>query len=544
MAMANRLQAIQNWIASLKGTNPALLGEYTRTPFWRRQRLLSAGVYLAALAAFGVTIGLTAQNYIMLMMVPIALLCGLIIWALPETKNPPLRLIDILLVAFLVALMGWPDYLALSLPGLPWITAIRLTMVPLALILLTCLSVSRSFREQLVSIINTTPLTWKFLVIFSAICGLSIAYSINPSASISRFVVSQFTWTLIFFSAAWVFTRPGRATFLAFLLWGFSLYVIAIGLVEWRMNALPWVGRIPSFLVIEDPTIEMILSAKARAATGIYRVQSKFTTPLGLAEFLAYTTPFVLYFLVYSNKILVKAAALLSLPLILYCIILTDSRLGFVGFCLSILLFAIAWAVLRWMKVRGSLLGPAITIAYPAVFMGFIAATFLVGRLRAKVWGTGAHSFSTHAREEQWALGMPMIFDRPWGYGMGQGAAKLGYVDSGGVFSIDSYFLLVGLDVGVLGFLAFLGIFVPQLMYVVKYLPKIRTMEHLLIIPLTISIANFLVIKVIFAQTENHPLSFACLGAISAMLYRLSKEQDKIAPGDTLVFTNSKEVSA
>lgn len=202
MAMANRLQAIQNWIASLKGTNPALLGEYTRTPFWRRQRLLSAGVYLAALAAFGVTIGLTAQNYIMLMMVPIALLCGLIIWALPETKNPPLRLIDILLVAFLVALMGWPDYLALSLPGLPWITAIRLTMVPLALILLTCLSVSRSFREQLVSIINTTPLTWKFLVIFSAICGLSIAYSINPSASISRFVVSQFTWTLIFFSAA------------------------------------------------------------------------------------------------------------------------------------------------------------------------------------------------------------------------------------------------------------------------------------------------------------------------------------------------------
>ena len=520
---------------------PPTIAEYNRGPFWKNHRIIAGLLYAALLIVYGVAIGMTGRFYLLQLAVPLIVLAALVIWALPDAKNPPTNWIVFLLFAFIVALLSWPDYLAFAIPGLPWITAIRLVAFPLALVMLICLSVSRSFRAEMLTVLNATPLTWKMLVGFTVIAALSIAVSSNISLSVNKFIVAQLYWTLIFFGSAWVFIRSGRATLLAYLIWGFAIYVCAIGILEWRMQALPWAGRIPSFLVVEDPAVQNILAAKARAATGIYRVQSKFTTPLGLAEFLGLMTPIVLYFLIFARHLAVKLAALASLPLILYTILLTDSRLGFVGFSMSFLLFLLAWAIMRWMRVKGSIFGPAVTLGYPAVFLGFIASTFLVGRIRALVWGTGAHSFSTEAREDQVANGIPMILSQPWGYGIGRGAEQLGYTNLEGTLTIDSYYLLIGLEFGVIGFLLYFGMFVAQICYAMSMFPKIRTMEQLLLIPLMIALTNFVIIKSIFAQQENHPLIFAILGAMTALVLRVRNEQDTPSPQDHVVFERDQK---
>lgn len=536
MALLQPLRLAQELADRWRKPRPPVLPSYTGIPFWQHHRILFGLIYAALVAVYGVVIGISGRFYLMQLALPLIVLLGLVVWALPDSKRPPTRWIAILLFAFLVALLAWPDYLAFALPGLPWITAIRLTAAPLALIFLICLSISHAFRAELQAVLSATPLTWKMLAGFVLIAGLSIGFSSNISLSINKFVVAQLYWTLIFFCAAWVFIKPGRTMLLAYLLWGFAIYVCAIGILEWRMQALPWAGRIPSFLVIEDPAVQRILSFRARAATGIYRIQSKFTTPLGLAEFLSLATPLILYFLLYSRSMIIKFLALISLPLILYTIILTDSRLGFVGFCMSFLLFLLAWAVMRWARVKGSIFGPAVTLAYPAVFIAFITSTFFVGRIRALVWGTGAQSFSTDAREEQIAAGIPMILSRPWGYGIGRGAEQLGFTNLEGALTIDTYYLLVGLEFGVLGFLLYFGMFIAQMWYAAVALPKIRTMEHLLIVPLTITLMNFVIIKSIFSQQENHPLAFALLGVITALLFRIRNEQVTAPPKDRVIF--------
>lgn len=520
------------------------LPAYAGRPFWQRHRIVAGLLYAAVLILYGFAIGLAGRFYLLQLLVPLILLIALVIWALPEARHPPTQWVVALLFAFIVALLAWPDYLAFALPGLPWITAIRLTSAPLALMFLICLSISGAFRAEIANVLRATPLTWKMLIGFTATAALSIAFSSNVPQSINKFIIAQLYWTLIFFCCAWVFIKPGRATVLAYLLWGFALCVCAIGVLEWRMQALPWAGRIPSFLVIEDPAVQNILAAKARAATGIYRVQSKFTTPLGLAEFLGLITPVLLYFLFFARSLMVRLAALASLPLVLFTILLTDSRLGFVGYSMSFLLFLLAWAILRWKRVSGSIFGPAVTLGYPAVFLGFIASTFLIGRVRALVWGTGAHSFSTDAREDQIASGIPMILSQPWGHGIGRGAETLGYTNLEGMLTIDTYYLLVGLEFGVVGFILYFGAFVAQICYAMMVLPRIRTREQLLLVPFMIALTNFVIIKSIFSQQENHPLAFTILGTMTALILRVRNQPGTPAPQERLVFERDKDAAA
>lgn len=47
----------------------------------------------------------------------------------------------------------------------------------------------------------------------------------------------------------------------------------------------------------------------------------------------------------------------------------------------------------------------------------------------------------------------------------------------------------------------------------------------MLLIPLTIALANFVVIKTILSQLDNHPLVFAMLGASVALIHRARQEE-------------------
>jgi hypothetical protein len=522
-------QGITGWRKSKPPKVPIRL-PYAKPNRLQRNRWKAAAALFVATLIYVLAFQLVGRFMIVQFLLPLVILLLMTIWALPEMGAPPRKFLTGLLFAFLIALLLWPDYLAIALPGMPWITALRLTGFPLALITLYCLSTSRLFKGELRDILGQAKPMGPLLAILAFAMTLSVIVSNDLGVSANKWVVVAINWACIFIVSAYVFKQGDSAVHFACLIWIVSIIVCLIGLWEARNSQIVWANSIPSFLKVEDEAVQRILSGKSRAATGIYRVQSKFTTPLGFAEFLALASPFVLHFALSARLLIVRLAAWLTMPLLFLLVVKTDSRLGAAGFFLTLIFFVLVWGSMKWHRDRRSLFGPAITLAYPLIFAAFILATFFVGRLRGMVWGTGAHQFSDMAREVQWGMALPKILMRPWGHGVGQGAEVLGYTNRAGVITIDSYYLSVGLEIGWLGIIGFYGLIIAAIILVLRNARKITTANQLIAIPCAIALTNFLIIKSVLSQQENHPLAFAMLGLIAGLLW--SMKQPKPASGD------------
>ena len=502
-----------------------VLATYARPNWIQRHRMLCILVLLGFAFFYSAAFTLIGRFMLMPFMTPLAILLGLVVWMLPENDRPPTRALERLTFAYIVALLCWPDYLAIALPGLPWITLLRLTGFPLVITLLLCVSVSPTFRAEMKDRLSAVPAIWKCVLAVTIIALFSIALSKNVSGSSSRFVVMLVNWTGAFFVGVYILSLPRRIEWLGYLLWGIAIYVTAIGFQEWRFSHVPWAGHIPSFLAIEDESVLKILAGSARAATGVYRVQSKFTTSSGLAEYLSMALPFILHVMVRTRRTGVRLAALASIPPIIWVLIKTDSRIGMVGLFLSLLFYALAWGAMRWRFDKGSLFGPAVTLAYPAIFTGFVIATFFVGRLRNSVWGTGATAASTQSRRMMYEMGIPMVLKNPQGHGLGMGGITLGFVNPAGTLTIDTYYLAVALELGVLGFFLYFGMFLVAIFQGAKTVWRAPTGDALYLVPVTIALTNFFVIKSVFSQLENHPLAFMLLGASVGLIWRARREE-------------------
>lgn len=501
-----------------------ILATYTAPAFYQRHRKKLLLALLAWTFLYGAAFGLTTTYFLLQLTIPLILLAAAVIWLLPESERAPVGTLSKLLFAFVAVLLVWPDYLAVALPGLPWITAVRLIGVPLAFVLFVCLSASADMREQIMETMNVAPWVWKLMAAFGVLALLAVALSTDVRISTSKLVVATMNWFLIFFVAVYVFRKPQSVLRLGYMLWIIAILVSLIGIQEWRHSAVPWAGHIPGFLAIQDDTVQRILSGTARAATGKYRVQSKFTTSLGLAEFYALVIPFIMHFAFKARLLLIRIAAIGSLPFLFWMIILTDSRLGVVGFLLSSILYVAVWALWRRRTHAEGVIGSAILALYPIFFTGFIAATFFVGRLRLIVWGSGAQQASNDSRKLQVAMGIPKILARPWGYGMGRSGDALGFANGAGVVTVDSYYLTIGLEYGILGVLVYFTIFANGIWNGVTRVSRAYSPETEMIAPVTISLVNFFVIKSIFSQQDNHALVFMVLGALVALCWKIDRK--------------------
>jgi len=265
-----------------------------------------------------------------------------------------------------------------------------------------------------------------------------------------------------------------------------------------------------------------------RAYTNRYRAQATFGTPLGLGEYLALTTPFVLELATSRHAWKLRLAALASLPLLFFAVILTDSRLGMIGCLLSYLLYGMIAAGRLWKQKRSSLLGPAVSLGYPAIFCLAVAATFFVGKLRVKVWGGGAQQASSGARLAQYQMGIAKFVHNPFGYGIGMGAETLDFRPFGEL-TIDTYYISIALEYGLLGFILYFGMIAVATVSAGRRALGLKSSEmkdEPLFVPLTIAMINFLVIKTVFSQQDNHPIIYMMLGAIVALSSRTAPLSD------------------
>jgi hypothetical protein len=497
------------------------IGRYAHRHFLRRYRWLCFLALTVFALLYGFAFALFGRYLLVQLTAPLVVLTGITLWVLPDMARVPERWLPPMLTVFVFGLLCWPDYIAFAVPGLPWVTMTRLTGVPLTIILLVCVSCSAAFRARIAEICSATPWLWKLLVAFMVIAGLSIALSSNIVFSINRYVLALYSWAAVFVVATYVFVQPGRIRRFAYYLWIIAIYVSVIGVYEARYSRLPWAGRIPSFLKIEDPQVLYILSGVSRAATGVYRVQSKFGISLGLGEFLGMSVPFILHIMVTARRLWVRVAAFATLPMIFYVVLRTDSRLAVIGFFMSILIYLFFWASMRWYRHKDSLFGPLITLGYPAIFMAFIVLSFAWRRLEVLVWGGGAQQNSTDARRYQYEAGLRMVAKNPIGHGIGEGAQTLGYIAPGAdMLTIDTYYLAVALEFGVVGFIVYYAMVVLGIWHSGKTAIMTRDPELAFMGAACIAMINFFISKSVFSQTENHPLMFIMLGLIVAAVFR------------------------
>ncbi len=158
--------------------------------------------------------------------------------------------------------------------------------VTLALIFLICVSVSAALRRDLAESLRAQPAIWMLVVAFAVIQTYCVVLSPMPIQSLDRYVNMQTTWTLMFFVAAWLFTKPGMVERWTLALWLSAVIAGVIGIAEWRVHHVLWMGHLPSFLEM-DPAVARELMPEFRNYTSIYRVQSVFSTAIGFGEFIS-----------------------------------------------------------------------------------------------------------------------------------------------------------------------------------------------------------------------------------------------------------------
>jgi hypothetical protein len=476
---------------------------------------------------YGMAFGLFANSALAVLLAPVFGLLGLVFWALPDVRSAPIRTMDALFFVTTFTIAVWPNYLALALPGLPWITFSRLADGPLVIVFLYCVSTSKTLRRDLYDIANVAPLIWKFLVGFVFIQLLTIPFSAEPATSVEKFISAQLSWTATFFIAAFIFSRKGAAVKWAAFLWIFAIFQGVLSILEHARGHVLWINSIPSFLQISDPVIQKYLEPKFRGYHTEYRSQGTFNGPLQLGQFISLCFVFVIHFAVEARTATTRLLARISVPFLLVVALATGSRSSAAAFLVAIVLYSL-YVVAKWVRRHPhGLLAPLLILAYPAFGLMAFISTFFVGRLRAKIWGTGTTSqASSQGRVDQYNMGIPKILHQPWGHGIGQGAKTLGYFQPDGTLTIDSYYLTLALEYGIIGLIVYLTLFLYAAYTAIRsaMLNASKDWETTLLAPAGIALVDFIVIKAVFSEDDNHIFFFAVLGMVVALLWRRSRE--------------------
>jgi hypothetical protein len=490
---------------------------------WRRAaRILTPLTLTMFCFVYGFFFALTAPILIVPFTAPVLILALLSIWALPDVDTAPVKSLELFFSAGLLQLILWPNYLALALPGLPWITATRLTMFPAAFLLLLCLSSSRTFRKNMFEAADGAPVVFTLLVMMAVNSFISLPISKAVGVSLNKILVEQFTWTGMLLAGLYVFRMPRRAErYVSFLLL-LVPPIALLALVEFQETHVPWLDHVPSFLKVPDPAAQLAIHNQTRSATGQYRAKATFSTGLGLAEYISLMTPFALHWAAGRYAFAKRLAGLALLPVIYIVVRMTDSRLGVLGYLVSTATYVLVWALVRFRRRINDLAAAILVYAYPAAIIGLLAASLVVHKIHVLIFGGGPQVASNYQRQEQFRMAMPPFLHNPIGYGDGQAGVRMGY-GSGDFIAIDSYWIAVSLDYGAIGMVLYVGLFAVTIYAALTTLlrhPEVARGETALMIPLVSLLVAFLVIRGVYAEEGIHPLVFSLLAMALCLISR------------------------
>lgn len=501
--------------------NP-VLGNYYRSALSPkgRRRLLTGFVILNFILGFFFAV-LPDQSKAMLT-IPLFVMAGLIVWLLPETGKPPTAFLTKMFFGYFIALLLWPYYLAIQLPGAPLIEIRRAFLFLGILAMLVSLSVSTKFIREMKEIMAAAPTFFKILFGLIIAQTLSVVGAEDMPGAFSAYMRIQLACSVMLFMAIFVLSKPGRVAYFANMIRVVAVALGIIAVLEYENQGILWANHIPSFLRVDDPAMTNLLDSAFRA--GDYRVVGTFSVPLCYAEFMALTLPFFLHYILFGKNRLYKFILLGCDALVITAILLTQARVGIVGIMVTHGIYGFIWSIRFWRTNKDSLFGPALALTYPVGLVFFALAMTFIGRLRGMWMGGATEGASTLGRLAQ-AEKFPEVFvHRPlFGYGPSQGAKALNFRNPAGELSIDSGLLNIPLSYGAIGAALYFGMFIYMLIMGMKLAFNARDEEISHAMPAAVAVAFWLVSRIVLAQDDNSSFMYMMLATLVALSYQQKK---------------------
>lgn len=520
------------WHGRMISDRDRILPPYTRRVNSLRHRLAKAAV-IAAVLVFAIVMGFWVAIFntfvIPLFGTVIGILLLIAMWMADDTEPDLRRYGSFLFLAFISLTVAWPNYMAIAIPGLPWITPTRLFLGLSAAVLLFQTAQSAAARGLISGAIRGQRAAYVGLLIFILLMAATSPLSRTPGDALTFVLQQAVLWIIPLLLGLWLFNDE-RLVERTVAIIGLSLLpVMVLTFFEYR-NKLPiWIPHIPSFLQVEGPQMEAFLSAQIRH-DGTYRAKGNFGVPLYFTQVLLMMLPFVLHWILDAISPARRGLALAYLFCLLVVIWMNNTRTATTG---QLVVFAGMLGIFglrHYLHVRSKLdmTAPAITVGVP-VAAGVLAVLIAISpRLQTMTVGGSQHAGSDEVRAEQWARAWAAVFRNPFGYGAHESGPLTGRLRNG-VWIVDSTWINFLVDYGVvaaLGWAFFLGAVAAS--GVLIYLQRVDRSADLCG-PSSVAIGTFMMMMYTTSYYGNIPFVMIFVSIITATRYRL-EIAGKLAP--------------
>ncbi|WP_191252575.1 O-antigen ligase family protein [Kordiimonas sediminis] len=490
-------------------------------------------MFVAALSLFcGFVIAAFATSSLRLL-IPIAVIIILFcIWALPAKEKSLEGFIIFGTSTFVVVFLFFPPYLSvLPIPGNAWIGAPRIVLYLTIGVFLIGLSTSRKIKANIFNVYQNNRRLCQCILALLAVQFTGIFFS-PKILSIVWDLIKYTTYTIFpFLFIIATFTKFKQLKLLLILM-VLSLPVWGIlAPVELKTGNIIYLEFMPGWAFGTDEVTQKILTPTYKG--GNYRIKGPSITPLEFGELIGVILPITVALMMEKFNVAIRILGAIFYILGGLAVFYTGSRLGLIISIVGTVSYLFFWAVRLWIHDKKNLIGPAIASIYPAFVIALVSVILASNKLHNIILGGGDTAASTNARFKMWEKGFPIIFERPlFGHGFSTAATVLNYRDFQGNVQIDSYWLSVFLDSGLLGG----GIFA------VLFFLAIRNSMQLYLFtkvahegfPYTNALASsfiaFIVGKLVLSQDANHSLIYIFLAILCSVTTIFNSQATRYRP--------------
>lgn len=435
------------------------------------------------------------------------------------------RYLTYLLPLYIVLSIVWPHYLSLNFGG-PDITPARIVLLVMLIIWFVAL-ISKSYRHELVHNFRQSKLFYTMLFVYLILRLFSAILSSFPVESLYRYANELLSVIVVSFIAITAIRTKHDLKRLLLLLLICTGWLVIVSTLEIVYSSNPITWFIPPGFHFSNEYVNLALDPKFRS--GSYRVQSVFLHPLLFVEFAAFVIPLII-----GNAILLKSRVVYVLSgiiilLLMVALLHSGSRSALVSIFISTVFLLVFYIMYEVHERRFHNLIISVAFGVPAVLLLILFVLMYFSVDMSIITGRTVDEInSTAARMQMYEMGADRIAAHPLiGYGVGLAAAALGYVTNGGFVTIDSYYLSLALESGLLVLMLFFSI-VIQAVYTGIF-DNIKDGQIKLIgLLLAVSLIGMVVVKSISSLIDNLMLFFVVMIIINRLRYIDINESEAI----------------
>ncbi len=476
----------------------------------------------------GLTLALFGLPGLFIPLTPILILIGFMLWLSPDSDPDLDKPIERTFYFFFAVALMWPNYIALNIPGLPWVSFQRIVALVIIALGFYAISSSKRVRGEIGEVLrSSTPIRRLFL---AWVALQFIMLFVARLETMERWVHYQLVWNFMFLMALWVMRRPGRPQRMQYLLIIGIIVTSLLVIPEVRREQVLWATSIPSWLGV-DPEVQVKLIEGSRRS-GLYRAISIYLTSVTYGEYIAVSVPFVLYAIFHAKTPIRFALAIAVFALLFNAAYQTNTRTSMVGFVIATGVFSALWIARRFRENfhKRDVLSAAMFWGFPAAGLAFLSVILSVNRIRVRVLGGSEHEASDAGRDAQWDMAIPKIIRNPFGYGVDTVGIHVPYTNLAGIPTIDSYFINLLIDYGIPGFLIFLGLFIAGSITGAKVYINSENRDEDIAGPAAVSLFIFLFTRSVLSSEGAQFLAFMLTAMILALHWRQQQRAPAKAP--------------